>query len=197
MGTVACPPSGNPKLCTLRGFSMKAVFTKQPGGRYLVHAHRPDGSVVAMPTSDRTFRVPHDLAHYAVEHAFGLADGVFGVVMSGGLFDKMSMVSGRRRHDEAARSAAVLRAANDSHTIAAAEVLAGVIHHAVETGDSAGLAINAREQWGIVRQDDFPYSEAEVRTARDLLAELDRRWQRLPVGESLDLTWTTAVSQIR
>lgn len=72
----------------------KVVFTKLPAGRYAVHAHRPDGAVVAMPSSDRKFRVPHDLAHFVVESELKLRDGVFGSVMSGGLFQKMRIVAG-------------------------------------------------------------------------------------------------------
>ncbi|MDQ2846656.1 MAG: hypothetical protein M3Y77_09975, partial [Actinomycetota bacterium] len=64
-----------------------------------------------MPPSDRKFRVPHDLAHVAVERDLGQADGVSGTVMAGGLFDKPRIVAGgRRRHDDRQRGAALARA---------------------------------------------------------------------------------------
>lgn len=88
----------------------EVVFIKQDAGRYTVHAIRADGAVVVMPSSDRKFRVPHDLAHFAVERELGLADGVFGTVMAGGLFDKMRSVAGRRRHDDRQRGPALARA---------------------------------------------------------------------------------------
>lgn len=74
-------------------------FTRLDGGRYVVDALHPDGATVHMPTSDRKFRIPHDLAHFAVERELRLADGVFGSVMAGGLFDKMRVTAGPRRAD--------------------------------------------------------------------------------------------------
>lgn len=138
----------------------KVVFTKHLAGRYAVHAHRPDGAVVAMPSSDRKFRVPHDLAHFVVERELKLPDGVFGTVMSGGQFQKMRIVSGSRRYDDGARGAAVVRANSSSRALTLAEVLAGVVHHAVETGEKQDLFGQAREQWGILRETPFPYRRA-------------------------------------
>ncbi len=59
--------------------------------------------------------------------------------MAGGLFAKTRIVAGPRRHDDRARGAAVVHANTTSYAVTLAEALAGVVHHAVETGDHRDL----------------------------------------------------------
>ncbi|MGI8697232.1 MAG: hypothetical protein ACR2JQ_11425 [Mycobacteriales bacterium] len=148
-----------------------------------------------MPPSDRTFRVPHDLAHFAVEGELGMRDGVFGTVMAGGLFDKMQIIAGRRRHDDRQRSAAVVRANTATRAVAVAEVLAGVVHRAVEAGTQPDLYSRACEQWGIVRQDPFPFTPEQLASARCGLSELAEEWTSLDTGSQLTLRWTVPVAR--
>lgn len=173
----------------------EVVFTKQDAGRYSVHAIRGDGAVVVMPPSDRRFRVPHDLAHVAVERELGLADGVFGTVMAGGLFDKMRIVAGRRRHDDRRRGADLARANSATHAVTVAEVLAGVVHQAVEARTRPDLYSLACEQWGTVRQDPFPFTLAQLTAARRALDELADRWTSLDTGSHLTVPWTVPVAR--
>lgn len=165
------------------------VFTKGARGAYWCHVHRPDGAVVFVPGSDRKFRIPHDLAHVATESALSLADGVFGSVMDGALFRGMRVVSGRRHHARR-RSDQVIGFNRASRALTVAEVLAGAVHHAVETGDPARLLPQARESWAVVREGPFPYALAELSAAHDRLAALGARWAALPVDGELDVPWT-------
>lgn len=71
-----------------------------------------------------------------------------------------------------------------------AEVLAGLVHHAVETGERSDLFSAAQEQWGIVKADPCPYDRAQVEAARSVLADLDRLWIAVPLDGELLLPWT-------
>lgn len=66
--------------------------------------------------------------------------------MAGDLFDKMRVTAGPRHADEQARGAAIVRSSRANGSVTVAEVLAGIVHHAVETGDrSDGLFSAAQE----------------------------------------------------
>ncbi|HEU5473713.1 MAG TPA: hypothetical protein VFV67_23955 [Actinophytocola sp.] len=171
------------------GVRPKVVFTKGANGAYRCHVHRPDGAVVFVPTFDRKHRVPHDLAHVATERELRMADGVFGSIMSGALMGDMRIVSGRRRHDERQRSQRILRANNASRALTVAESLAAMFHDAVETGARGDLLSWARRYWGVVRQDPFPYTAAELAAARRLLEDLATQWAALPVDGELEVPW--------
>ena len=63
-----------------------------------------------MPSYSRKYRVPHDLAHLVTERELLLATGVFGSLAAGAMFSNARVVSGRPRHDAAARSKRILAA---------------------------------------------------------------------------------------
>ena len=161
---------------------MRLTFQHDPRGESLTWIRRRDGIVLTLASYSRKYRVPHDLAHAAAERELGLRGGVFGCIAAGGVFDTMRVVEGKPRHDAKARSTRVLKAAHRSISIA--EVLAGVIHDAVEKRQPTPFA-QAREGWGIVEQTPFPYSQADITRATDLLRELDRQWQLGPI----ELDW--------
>ncbi|HET9142265.1 hypothetical protein [Actinophytocola sp.] len=168
------------------------MFTKGAGRDYWCHVHRPDGAVVFVPSFDRKHRVPHDLAHVATESALGIEDGVFGSIMAGALMGDMRVVSGGRRHDARQRSEKILRANTASRALTVAEVLAAVVHDAVESGKRGDLHGWARRHWGSVRQEPFPYTAAQLAAARRLLEELAARWAELPAEGELEVDWRRA-----
>jgi hypothetical protein len=174
------------------GVRPKVVFTKGANGSYWCHVHRPDGAVVLVPSFDRRHRVPHDLAHVATERELAMNDGVFGSIMAGALMGDMRVVSGPRRHDERQRSARIIRAHTASRALTTAELLASVLHDAVETGRRGDLHGWARRYWGVVRQEPFPYPPAALAAARTLLEELTAQWEALPVDGELEVPWHRA-----
>lgn len=167
----------------------RVVFTKGAAGVYWCHVHRPDRAVVLVPSFDRKYRIPHDLAHVVTERELRMSDGVFGSIMAGALFGDMRVVSGPRRHDERRRSDRIVRANTASRALTVAEILAGVVHDAVETGMRGDLHGWARRHWGSVRQEPFPYPPAALASARALLEELGARWAALPVDGELAVAW--------
>jgi hypothetical protein len=162
---------------------MRVVFERYEPRRYRSLVYRDDGVVLLLPGYDRKWRVPHDLAHFAVESEFALTGGVFGSIAGGGVFPNMQVVAGRPRHDAGQRSDQLLR--ENKTSLAIAEVLAGVVHDAVERRDRGELYQRARGAWGVLREEPFPYSPAALEAAADTLAELSARW----TGRTLEVEW--------
>ncbi|MGW4486011.1 hypothetical protein ACWEOE_19490 [Amycolatopsis sp. NPDC004368] len=157
---------------------MDVVFEHAPRGETFTRITRGDGVVLGLPSYSRKFRVPHDLAHAATERSLALRGGIFGCIAAGGVFSNMTVLHGEPRHDAQERSRRVLKAA--SRSIAVAESLVGVLHHAVEHRLRPPFAA-AREAWGVVCPDPFPFSDSDIRGAVELLAELTEKWQRGPM----------------
>jgi hypothetical protein len=170
-------------------------FARAERGESVVTVHRADGVVLELPSYTRKHRVPHDLAHAVAEREFGLACGVFGVIAAGAVFDNMRVVSGRIRHDAAARSRRILTA--HSRTLSLAEVVAGALHHLVEhPGADADLGAVpiVRRAWGSISEDPFPYSSQQVVAAVGVLRAEADRWAALADDGVLDLRWPDALT---
>jgi hypothetical protein len=170
---------------------MRVVFERHEPRRYRSLVYRDDGVVLLLPGYDRKWRVPHDLAHFAVERELGLTDGVFGSIAAGGVFPNMQVVAGRKRHDARRRSDRVLR--DNKKSLAIAEVLAGVVHDAVERQDRSELYQRARGAWGVLHEEPFPYSPAALIAAADTLADLTAQW----TGRVLEVEWPQPPRAIR
>jgi hypothetical protein len=66
---------------------MRLTFQHDPRGESLTVIQRSDGAVFTLYS--RKHRVPHDLAHAVTERELRLADGVFGCIAAGVVFDSM------------------------------------------------------------------------------------------------------------
>jgi hypothetical protein len=174
---------------------MRIVFARRADGGSLATIHRDDGVVVSLPSFSRKHAVPHDLAHAVAERRLGMPDGVFGSIASGAMFSNMRLVSGRPGHDAAARSARVLTANKRSLTVA--ELMAGVVHDAVEHPGGRHPGRAARHDWGIVREEPFPWTDADVAAAVDELREQGRRWANLRPSGTLELSWPATAGRRR
>ena len=148
---------------------MLITFARALSGSTLATIRRGDGVVLELPGYDRKYRVPHDLAHAVTERELGMAGGVFGSIAGGGVFDNMRVVSGKPRHDAAERSRRLLAA--NKQSLGAAEILAGVVHDAVELGETSTVE-RARRGWGIFSTEPLPWSERQVTGAVAVLREL-------------------------
>lgn len=155
---------------------MLIEFAHGAGGSTVATIHRRDGVVLQLRGYDRKFRVPHDLAHAVAERELGLADGVFGSIAGGAVFASMTVLGGRPRHDAVARSKRLLDA--NSPALTRAEVMAGVIHDAVEHNGAANPTARGRIDWAIVHPGPFPWSAEVIDRAVATLAELVGQWHR-------------------
>jgi hypothetical protein len=104
----------------------------------------------------------------------------------------MRVLTGSPRHDAAARSARIIKANNRS--IALAEVLSGVLHHAVEGPSSESLYDQAREGWEIMEERPFPYTAATLAAAAEALKAVADRWNALAPDEQLAFTWPQSLT---
>ena len=171
---------------------MKVEFHRGADTEYSVHVHRPDGVVVSLPGAGGRWPVPHDLAHFATERALAMVGGVFGSAAAGAMFDHMTVVSGRLRHDPKRRSQEILRTNTRARTLTVAETMTSLVHDTVQHR-AGGLVSRARDVWGIVREDAFPFTPGQFQTAVDDLRDLSRTWAATPVGAALEAEWPDAL----
>ena len=132
--------------------------------------------MLALPGFDKKHRVPHDLADFAAERHLRLPGGVFGSIAVGGVFSNMRVIAGRPRHDAAARSSRILRA--NKRTLGLAEVMADVIHSAVEQGGEQMAPVEARKIWASLAGGPFPWTDQQIDEAIRCLAELAASYRR-------------------
>jgi len=168
---------------------MRVQFVRSDQGTgYDVLILREDGLTVQLPGYGRTFRVPHELAHFVAEREFRLERGVFGCIAAGAMFSNMTVTNARHRYDGHSRSRAVLR--EFAEELSLAECLCGVVHEAIELGLGLGPAHRRlRETWGALRPGPCPFEPADLRRALDRLDLLGARWQAVAPGERLALRW--------
>lgn len=165
---------------------MLVTFTRIAGGGSTAEFRRPDGVTVQLRSYDRKHRIPHDLAHLVAERAFRVERGVWGSLAGGVLFASADVVAGRRRHDEKARSAALLKA--NAAEVGLAELLASSCSRpSTRTGrPRPGRSPGRGDRCGPGR---CPYPADVLPRAVDELRGLGARWERLPVGGTLEVDW--------
>jgi hypothetical protein len=142
---------------------------------------RADGVRLSVPVFGPLEPIPHDLAHYVVERELALADGFWGSVAAGAIFEGMRVLSGRQPPHARERSRAIMKANHDA--ILFAELVVDVALRAVK-GEPLGPAA-------------LPVVQAGTRADRDNLIkrllpsiqEMCERWQDVPPGGTLRVTW--------
>jgi hypothetical protein len=165
------------------------TFAQAPTGSTIGTIRRRDGVIVELPGYDKKHRVPHALAHMVTEQALGLSGGVFGSIAAGAMFSNMRVVGGKPRHDAAERSRRVLHA--NRHALGLAEVMAGVVHDAVEHGTGPTAPAEAHRIWATVSADPFPWTDQQLADAVSRLAQLSADYRNDGV---VHLTWPDALS---
>lgn len=167
-------------------------FHKVPGGRYHSVLHRADGVSVRLQgggynrIGGEPERVPHDIAHLVVEDALGVDRGLWGVLAAGGLLQGAEVVAGRQPPHALRRSREITDPAGE--TLRQAEILVRAVADSMldgTTGDTAGFRARVGERWWT------PAATAEaLERAATGLREVARRWDAVPYGSTLELTWT-------
>jgi hypothetical protein len=169
---------------------MEITFTRSGERTYTTLALRDDGVLLQVPSYDRKFSLPHDLAHYVVERELGLKHGFWGCVAAGAMFPGIQVVSGRRPDHAASRSKSILREAGQSGT--EAEVLVGVLlgmmHDGLDDNWAAARTVLARA-WTPARPSRGPLEAEEVQRVCAALREAEHRWQALAIGQSITVSW--------
>lgn len=130
--------------------------------------------------------VPHDIAHFLVEEAFGLRSGLWGVLAAGGTVQNAAVVAGRQPPNAAARARAITDAA--SRRLWETEVVVRAVADLALRGrpsDAAALeAACGGAYWpaGAVTSERLDVLRGAVREAA-------ARWWSLDPGEAYRLSW--------
>lgn len=164
-------------------------FARAKAGSTIATIRRRDGVLLELPGYDRKHRVPHDLAHVVTERELGMSGGVFGSIASGAMFSNMRVVDGKQRHDAGERSKRLLKANREALVLA--EIMAGVVHDAVEHEGGRSVCAEARRAWASVSVDPFPWTDQQLTDAVRRLAELAANYQR---DDAVQVTWPDNLS---
>jgi hypothetical protein len=167
--------------------AVRIEFVKGEARRYESVLHRPDGVVVVLDGGGYNevgdgAELPHDLAHLIVEDELALSDGVWGVLVRGGLFRHAKVVSGRQAPHAAKRGREVIAQAGDR--IMQAEMLTRAVCDACAGrlgADPAAVSRAVGPRWSsdTLTRDALSRACARLRDAAE-------RWARLAPGGRLE-----------
>jgi len=159
--------------------------------RYETVITRADGVTYHVKGVGHMGVIPHDLAHFVVERALGIRRGFWGSVASGAVFGSLTYVSGRRRPHAAQRSKEVWKA--NEKALTEVEILVGLFDKAFEDGlgaDSPALRDRLRRYtWTPPGQAPRQFADEQVSAVCSGWDDMLRAWNRLEVGDTLDLDW--------
>jgi hypothetical protein len=170
---------------------MQITLTRSGEHTYRTTALRDDGVTLEVASSDRTFLLPHDIAHYVVERELGLQRGFWGCVAAGALFDSIKVISGRQPPHAAERSRAIIREARRDHGPEAEEMVSHMVRimdAGLDSNWPAAQAVLAR-MYQPRKPSRGPLRAEEVQRVCGVLREVQQHWQALLIGESLVVFW--------
>jgi hypothetical protein len=159
--------------------SLHIQLTKRTDGSVILRCTREDGSVTWQKHEKLgAFYSFHDLTHYAVETAFGFKRGFFGLIADGWSIEDTSGKGSRGK------------LSYDS----------GLVEHVVGlfdrersggVGPLSGAAFSAliEEMMGVPLA--APFTDQQLKAARERIASLHQQWISIPKGSSLELTFNT------
>lgn len=161
---------------------MKIQFHREPLGRYHSTFTRPDGATLKLQGGSYNklgggVRVPHDIAHLIVEQTLNLRGGLWGVIASGGLVMNLEYIGGKKPQHAEKKSWAITDAAGE--TLRQSEVVVRAVADAL--ADSS--PVYTGERWAV------PITREQVRLMGEQLRNCAARWNQVPEGGSLELTW--------
>jgi hypothetical protein len=164
---------------------MRVTLDRLPDHEWAhVLIERDDRVVYRMQAGPVTADLPHDLVHFTVEDALGMADGIWGMIAGGVVFRSMTHVSGRRPPHAAERSAALIRQYRDR--IQRAELIGGFVEAAAHQPDAVLARLAARAFRG--GTSDLPNLEA-LGAAVTAVRRAEIEWRQLPIGGQQVLDW--------
>ncbi len=166
---------------------MIITFFREPRGRYHSTFTRPDGAVLKLQGGSYNklgggVRVPHDIAHLLCEQAFGLERGLWGTLAAGGLVQNAEFVGGKKPPHAEKRAWAITDAAGES--LRQAEVVVRAVADALLDG----RPVQTGERWAV------PITRAALERVGAQLRTAAARWDQVPEGGTLAMTWSSRAS---
>jgi hypothetical protein len=188
---------------------MRVSFRRTGERRYAVEVGRADDDVRIMdPAPGFDPLMPHDLLHLVVEDVLGLQGGIFGQLAAGGHAGTFRPADdaelghrerARERRRDAKRGGRIQREGRSDAARSERATYLCLYEWLARAPDAAHRArarAMAAEAGNIhARLSDEERLALDVAALTRACARLDRlsaRWQRLQVGESLDVTWPLA-----
>jgi len=174
---------------------MIITLRKTAVGGHRVTARRADGVSVFVDASDHPHRVPHELAHYAIERELGLEWGFWGCVSRGALFRGMTVLDGMAEGAAAELSAEVRGRAGsrfDSAEVLVAALEEVFAHH-------RDLMPQAKRDKMVELQPvlaDAPLQRLDLDRLAAIVDEAARTWGELPRDAQVDVVWSPAPSAV-
>ena len=163
-------------------------ITKRVDGGYVIACERPDGSVTWQRGADAAFFPLHDLTHYAVETELQHRRGFFGLVAEGWDFTDFSSDWPRGRIPSDAEPAELIVGLLDSERTGGA----GADGQPMTAGELNAAAARFYEQVGckvVPAAQAVALTDEQLTRIRGHLEELKVLWEKVPFGESLELTF--------
>jgi hypothetical protein len=177
---------------------MTVVFTKINWHKYSSIATRDDGVSVAIPGFGSSKPLPHDVVHFITEDELGVDYGFWGCVAAGAIYKGMVVVAGKLRHDSKRKSEEIIK--GNGQKISEAEILAGIILIILNEGiqnEWSKIQFVQKSAWRAASPSRPLMTHGEVKRICARLEGLCERWQALPNGRTLELTWKTHKSNDR
>jgi hypothetical protein len=179
---------------------MRITFRRFPGQAVAYSViERDDGVVYHMRELTRSGNaLPHDLRHLVVERELGIADGVWGGIAAGAVYQGMEHVRGHQPPPAAGRPDELHRAQRDR--VLRAELLASLVEAVAVLPEPTAPRIDrlARQKLSVAGAAGLgadpapvvalPSAAALAAAARALQVEA-ARWARLRPGQELGYEW--------
>ena len=169
---------------------MKLTVTRLDQGKYETVIRRDDGVSYRLKGVAHMFAIPHDLAHFLVEKALRLHRGFWGSVADGAVFNTMSYIGGRRKPKAAERSESLLKI--NAAPLNDAEAVVRIFNDTIEQGhheNSPVLRERLRSRLARPELEFHRFSDAEISEVYGAYQDMLAKWQKLPVGGSMELKW--------
>jgi hypothetical protein len=163
----------------MKGPELRVQFTKRTDGSVVLRCVRRDGSATwQRHEKHASFFSYHDLRHFAVETTLGLRKGFYGLIADG--WDIADTTGKGARGKFSAASVFV-------------EHIVGLFERE-RAGGAPPLSaseFNAQIHTMIGTDPDRPsFTDAQLTNVRNLTEELHNRWAGIPVGSTLELTFS-------
>jgi hypothetical protein len=168
---------------------MFVMLEKTTAGAHRVTARRADSVLVFVGDSDHPHRIPHELAHYAIERDLALKWGFWGCVAQGALFRGMSVLDGMAEAEAAELSTNVRERAGSRFDTA--EVLVAALEEVfAENTDgsfSAGVREKMVERYPVLAA--APLERLDLAGLSTSVNQAADTWSQVKCGDTLTLNW--------
>jgi hypothetical protein len=169
---------------------MKLTITRLDQGRYETVIARDDGVSYRLKGVAHMFAIPHDLAHFLVEKTLRLHRGFWGSVADGAVFKTMSYIGGRRKPKAAERSESLLKI--NAAPLNEAEAMVRIFNDTIEQGHQENSPVLRERLQNRLARPGLKFrhfSDAEISEVYATYQGMLAKWQKLPVGGSMELKW--------